>query len=78
MIQRRLYLYIVAAVSLGMLLVGLGNLGTTTLNAVLRAPSTGSVFKRCGRRLWRRHAGWLTGVAHPLDDRPAPGGTAPG
>jgi len=45
MIQRRLYLYIVAAVSLGMLLVGLGNLGTTTLNAVLRAPSTGSVFK---------------------------------
>ncbi|MEO6796311.1 MAG: DUF5671 domain-containing protein [Candidatus Dormibacter sp.] len=45
MIQRRLYLYIVAAVSLGMLLVGLGNLGTTTLNAVLRAPSTGTVVK---------------------------------
>jgi len=44
MIQRRLYLYIVAAVSLGMLLVGLTNLGSTTLNTVLGVNS-GSAFK---------------------------------
>ena len=44
MIQRRLYLYIVAAVSLGMLLVGLTNLGSTTLNSVLGVNS-GTAFK---------------------------------
>ena len=42
MIQRRLYIYIVLAASLGMLLIGLVNLGTTALNQVLSAtpPST--------------------------------------
>jgi hypothetical protein len=37
MIQRRLYIYIVAAASFGMLLIGLVNLGTTALNQVLNA-----------------------------------------
>jgi hypothetical protein len=37
MIQRRLYIYIVLAASLGMLLIGLVNLGTTALNQVLGA-----------------------------------------
>ena len=37
MIQRRLYIYIVAAASLGMLLVGLVNLGSTAINQVLNA-----------------------------------------
>jgi hypothetical protein len=44
MIQRRLYLYIVGAVSLGMLLIGLANLGATTLNALLNA-TPGARFK---------------------------------
>ena len=35
MIQRRLYIYIVAAASFGMLLIGLINLGTTALNQIL-------------------------------------------
>ena len=37
MIQRRLYIYIVAAASLGMLLIGLVNLGTTALDQLFRA-----------------------------------------
>jgi len=37
MIQRRLYIYIVAAASLGMLLIGLVNLGTTAINQILNA-----------------------------------------
>src|SRR5213080_2670705 len=36
MIQRRLYIYIVAAASLGMLLIGLVNLGTTGLDQLFR------------------------------------------
>ena len=36
MIQRRLYLYIVAGASLAMLLVGLSNLGTTAIDQALR------------------------------------------
>ena len=42
MIQRRLYLYIVGAASLGMLLVGLSNLGTTAVDQVLGAGTLGS------------------------------------
>jgi hypothetical protein len=37
MIQRRLYVYIVAAASLGMLLIGLVNLGTTAIDQILNA-----------------------------------------
>jgi len=37
MIQRRLYIYIVAAASLAMLLIGLVNLGTTALDQLFRA-----------------------------------------
>lgn len=37
MIQRRLYIYIVAAASFGMVLIGLINLGTTALNQLLNA-----------------------------------------
>jgi Domain of unknown function (DUF5671) len=37
MIQRRLYIYIVAAASFGMVLIGLINLGTTVLDQVLNA-----------------------------------------
>jgi len=37
MIQRRLYIYIVAAASFGMVLVGLINLGSTALNQLLNA-----------------------------------------
>jgi hypothetical protein len=37
MIQRRLYIYIVAAASLGMLLIGAVNLGSTALNQILNA-----------------------------------------
>jgi uncharacterized protein DUF5671 len=37
MIQRRLYIYIVAAASFGMVLIGLINLGSTALNQLLKA-----------------------------------------
>src|SRR5437763_2763612 len=37
MIQRRLYIYIVAAASLAMVLIGLVNLGTTALNQLFDA-----------------------------------------
>src|SRR2546423_8227070 len=37
MIQRRLYIYIVAAASIAMVLIGLINLGSTALNQILNA-----------------------------------------
>ena len=39
MIQRRLYIYIVAAASLAMLLIGLVNLGSTAINQILNTTS---------------------------------------
>jgi hypothetical protein len=45
MIQRRLYLYIVAAASLGMVLIGLANLGTTTLDLFLRPGAIASTYR---------------------------------
>jgi hypothetical protein len=45
MIQRRLYLYIVGAASLGMLAVGLANLGTTTLDLLLRPGAIASTYR---------------------------------
>jgi hypothetical protein len=45
MIQRRLYLYIVGAASLGMLVVGLANLGATTLDLLLRPGAIASTYR---------------------------------
>lgn len=45
MIQRRLYIYIVAAASLGMLVTGLTNLGTTTLDLLLRPGGITSTYR---------------------------------
>lgn len=45
MIQRRLYLYIVAAASLGMLTIGLANLGATTFDLLLRPGAIASTFR---------------------------------
>lgn len=45
MIQRRLYLYIVGAASLGMLVVGLANLGATTLDLLLRPGAITSTYR---------------------------------
>jgi len=45
MIQRRLYLYIVGAASLGMLVIGLANLGATTLDLLLRPGAITSTYR---------------------------------
>jgi uncharacterized protein DUF5671 len=45
MMQRRLYLYIVAAASLGMLVIGLVNLGTTAVSQLFGADDFGSPFR---------------------------------
>lgn len=45
MIQRRLYLYIVGAASLGMLAVGIANLGATTLDLLLGPGAIASTYR---------------------------------
>ncbi len=77
MIQRRLYLYIVGAASLGMLVVGLANLGTTTLDLLLRPGAIASTYRDAyagfgavtlvGLPVWAIH--W--GIAQRLSDRHA-------
>lgn len=75
MIQRRLYLYIVAAASLGMLVIGLANLGATTLDLLLRPGAIASTYRDAyagfgavtlvGLPVWAIH--W--GIAQRLSSR---------
>lgn len=73
MMQRRLYIYIVAAASLGMLVIGLVNLGTTAVSQLVGANDLGSPFRDryatfgaltlVGLPVWALHWWWAQRLA---------------